>query len=37
MLQIVGIIVVLALVATLVVMRKRDSAGAKTTKSTSRI
>ena len=38
MIQIVGIIAVIGLVALLVVLRKRDAAGAKTTtKSTTRI
>jgi hypothetical protein len=37
MIQIVGIIAVIGLVVLLVVMRKRDAAGAKTTKSSSRI
>jgi hypothetical protein len=35
MLQIVGIIAIIGLVAVLVVMRRKDSAGAKTTKSSS--
>ena len=35
MIQIVGIIAIIGLVAVLVVMRKKDSAGTKTTKSSS--
>jgi len=35
--QIVGLLVVIGLVATLVVMRKRDHAGTSKTKTTSRI
>jgi hypothetical protein len=35
--QIIGILAIIALVAVLVVMRKRDAAGAKTSKSSSRI
>lgn len=38
MIQIVGIIAIIGLVAVLVVMRKKDSSGAKTTtKSSTRI
>lgn len=35
MIQIVGIIAIIGLVAVLVVMRKKDGAGTKTTKSSS--
>jgi hypothetical protein len=37
MLQIVGIIAIIGLIAVLVVMRKKDAAGTKTTKSSTRI
>jgi hypothetical protein len=38
MLQIIGIIAIIGLIATLVVLRKRDAAGVKTTtKSSTRI
>ena len=37
MLQIVGIIAIIGLIAVLVVMRKKDAAGNKTTKSSTRI
>jgi hypothetical protein len=35
MIQIVGIIAIIGLVAVLVVMRRKDAAGTKTTKSSS--
>jgi hypothetical protein len=37
MLQIVGLMVIVALIAVLVVMRKRDNAGVTKTKSSTRI
>jgi hypothetical protein len=37
MLQIIGVIAIIGLIATLVVLRKRDAAGVKTTKSSTRI
>jgi hypothetical protein len=37
MIQIVGIIAIIGLIAVLVVMRKKDAAGTKTTKSSTRI
>jgi hypothetical protein len=36
-LQIIGVLAIIGLVVLLVVMRKRDAAGVKTTKSSSRI
>jgi uncharacterized membrane protein len=37
MIQIIGILAIIGLIAVLVVMRKKDSAGVKTSKSSSRI
>ncbi len=37
LIQIVGIIAIIGLIAVLVVMRKKDAQGARTTKSSSRI
>jgi hypothetical protein len=37
MVQIIGLLAIIGLIAVLVVMRKRDAAGVKTTKSSSRI
>ena len=37
MIQIVGIIAIIGLIAVLVVMRKKDAAGTKTTKSSRRL
>ena len=37
MIQIVGILAIVGLVAVLVVMRKKDATGVKTSKSSSRI
>jgi hypothetical protein len=37
MIQIIGILAIIGLIAVLVVMRKKDSTGVKTSKSSSRI
>jgi hypothetical protein len=37
MIQIIGILAILGLIAVLVVMRKKDASGVKTSKSSSRI